>query len=159
MYQFFIEESQFFGDKAAILGSDVNHIKNVLRMKQGERVRVSISESGRSFFGTVAVLTDDEVTIAIETEDEAGTELSNPIYLFQGLPKGDKMEQIIQKTVELGVTEIVPVSMKRQFQANPAKLSSVSGEQKGFEPCGAVAVEYHHLCNSLYRGYARFAPG
>ena len=112
MYQFFIEESQFFGEKAAILGSDVNHIKNVLRMKQGERVRVSISENGRSFFGTVAALTDDEVTIAIESEDEAGTELSNRIYLFQGLPKGDKMELIIQKAVELGVYEIIPVAMK-----------------------------------------------
>ena len=53
MYQFFVKEEQFAGDRISILGSDVNHIKNVLRMKAGERVRVSISDNGRSFFGTI----------------------------------------------------------------------------------------------------------
>lgn len=112
MYQFFIEENQLAGDKISILGSDVNHIKNVLRMKAGERVRVSISDSGRSFFGTIENLLEDEVLVHIEKEDEAGTELANRIFLFQGLPKGDKMELIIQKAVELGVYEIIPVAMK-----------------------------------------------
>lgn len=112
MYQFFIEESQLTGDRISILGSDVNHIKNVLRMKSGERVRVSVSDNGRSFFGAIDTIMDDEVIVHIEEEDEAGTELSNHIYLFQGLPKGDKMELIIQKAVELGVYEIIPVAMK-----------------------------------------------
>lgn len=112
MYQFFVQEEQFAQDRISILGSDVNHIKNVLRMKSGERVRVSISDSGRSFFGTIDSLTEDEVIVLIESEDENGTELSNRIYLFQGLPKGDKMELIIQKAVELGVYEIIPVAMK-----------------------------------------------
>ena len=112
MYQFFIEENQLVGDRISILGSDVNHIKNVLRMKNGEHVRVSISDSGRSFFGTIESLLEDEVLVQVEKEDEAGTELSNKIYLFQGLPKGDKMELIIQKAVELGVYEIIPVAMK-----------------------------------------------
>lgn len=112
MYQFFIEESQLSGDKISIFGSDVNHIKNVLRMKTGERVRISISENGRSFFGTIDTLLEDEVMVHIESEDEKGTELSNPIYLFQGLPKGDKMELIIQKAVELGVYKVIPVAMK-----------------------------------------------
>ena len=112
MYQFFIEENQLVGDRISILGSDVNHIKNVLRMKNGERVRVSISDSGRSFFGIIESLLEDEVLVQVEKEDEAGTELSNKIYLFQGLPKGDKMELIIQKAVELGVYEIIPVAMK-----------------------------------------------
>ena len=112
MYQFFVEENQMTGNTISILGSDVNHIKNVLRMKSGERVRVSISDNGRSFFGTLDKITEDEVTVLIESEDENGTELSNRIYLFQGLPKGDKMELIIQKAVELGVYEIIPVAMK-----------------------------------------------
>lgn len=123
MYQFFVEENQIAGDRIAILGSDVNHIKNVLRMKTGERVRVSVrggfmsddAQSGqpsRSYFGTIDGITEDEVTVCIESEDETGTELSNRIYLFQGLPKGDKMEMIIQKAVELGVYEIIPVAMK-----------------------------------------------
>lgn len=112
MYQFFVEESQLSGEKIIILGSDVNHIKNVLRMKSGERVRVSISDNGRSFFGLIDTITDTEVLVQIESEDEMGTELKNRIYLFQGLPKGDKMELIIQKSVELGVYEIIPVAMK-----------------------------------------------
>lgn len=112
MYQFFVQEEQFTGDRISILGSDVNHIKNVLRMKAGERVRVSISDNGRSFFGNIDMITEDEVIVIIESEDENGTELANKIYLFQGLPKGDKMELIIQKAVELGVYEIIPVAMK-----------------------------------------------
>lgn len=112
MYQFFIEESQLSGDKISIFGSDVNHIKNVLRMKSGERVRISISDNGRSFFGIIDTLLEDEVCVSVEREDEKGTELSNPIYLFQGLPKGDKMELIIQKAVELGVYKVIPVAMK-----------------------------------------------
>ena len=70
MYQFFVEEDQLMGDKIAILGSDVNHIKNVLRMKGGERVRVSMSYNGRSFFGIIDSITDDEVIVCIESEDE-----------------------------------------------------------------------------------------
>ena len=112
MYQFFVEENQMTGDRIAILGSDVNHIKNVLRMKGGERVRVSLSNSGRSFFCVLDQISDEEVIALIQEEDETGTELANKIYLFQGLPKGDKMELIIQKCVELGVYEIIPVAMK-----------------------------------------------
>ena len=122
MYQFFVDENQVMGDKISILGNDVNHIKNVLRMKTGERVRVSVRVQGecdcerynnsRSFFGMIDTILEDEILIAIESEDENGTELSNRIYLFQGLPKGDKMELIIQKAVELGVYEIIPVAMK-----------------------------------------------
>ena len=71
MYQFFVEENQLAGDKITILGSDVNHIRNVLRMKGGERVRVSLSGDGRSFFGMIENITEDEVTVSIESEDEA----------------------------------------------------------------------------------------
>ena len=118
MYQFFVEENQLTGTSISILGNDVNHIKNVLRMKTGERVRVSVRVTeednipARSFFGTIETILEDEVIVTIESEDENGTELGNRIYLFQGLPKGDKMELIIQKAVELGVYEIIPVAMK-----------------------------------------------
>ena len=118
MYQFFVEENQKNGDRIAILGSDVNHIKNVLRMKGGERVRVSVKsmideeQTTNSYFGIIETISEEEVIVHIEEEDATGTELSNRIYLFQGLPKGDKMELIIQKCVELGVYEIIPVAMK-----------------------------------------------
>lgn len=111
MYQFFVEEEQVHSDSISIIGGDVNHIKNVLRMKNGEKIRVS-SKSGQAYFCHISSILDDEVIVAIDSADEAGTELGNHIVLYQGLPKGDKMELIIQKAVELGVSEIVPVAMK-----------------------------------------------
>lgn len=111
MYQFFVEEEQVHSDSISITGGDVNHIKNVLRMKNGEKIRVS-SKSGQAYFCHISSILDDEVIAAIDSADEMGTELDNHIVLYQGLPKGDKMELIIQKAVELGVSEIVPVAMK-----------------------------------------------
>ena len=123
MYQFFVQENQVMGDSISIFGSDVNHIKNVLRMKQGEKVRISVLE-GKSYFGAIDRILDDEIVVQIIEEDETGTELSNRIYLFQGLPKGDKMELIIQKAVELGVYKIIPVAMKNCVVKLDAKKSA-----------------------------------
>ena len=111
MYQFFIEEQNVADTFVTIEGSDVNHIKNVLRMKPGERIRVSTG-NGKGYFCEVSDITDSFVRAEILSEDEEGTELPCRITLFQGLPKSDKMELIIQKAVELGACEIVPVSMK-----------------------------------------------
>lgn len=111
MYQFFVEDHQVQKDRVMIVGADVNHIVNVLRMKAGEKIRIS-SSSGQSFFCHIEKMSSDEVSAVIDEPDENGTELSATIRLFQGLPKGDKMELIIQKAVELGVHEIIPVAMK-----------------------------------------------
>ena len=110
MYQFFVEPSQIYDKAVIITGPDVNHIKNVLRMKTGEEFLVSyggISSLCRldSFEGEAAVA-------EIIEENYQSTDLPIEIYLFQGLPKADKMELIIQKCVELGVDEIYPVEMK-----------------------------------------------
>lgn len=117
MYQFFVEDEQVAFDadqktgKICITGTDVNHIRNVLRMKTGEKVRVS-DRSGHAFFCYLEEIAGDHVSARIEYADESGTELDNRIWLFQGLPKSDKMELIIQKATELGVSEVIPVSMK-----------------------------------------------
>ena len=111
MYQFFVDDEQVRSNNISITGSDVNHIKNVLRMKNGEKIRIS-SRSGQAYFCHVSLISEDEVIADIDSMDEAGTELDNHIVLYQGLPKGDKMELIIQKAVELGVSEIVPIAMK-----------------------------------------------
>lgn len=117
MYQFFVEDEQVAFDaeqkigKICITGTDVNHIRNVLRMKTGEKVRVS-DRSGHAFFCCLEEIAGNYVSARIEYADEIGTELDNPIWLFQGLPKSDKMELIIQKATELGVSEVIPVSMK-----------------------------------------------
>lgn len=111
MYQFFVSDAQISTTDVVIEGGDVNHIKNVLRMKCGEKIRIS-SDSGRNFYCAVSEISDAFVRADILEELEENTELPNRIYLFQGLPKSDKMELIIQKAVELGVHEIVPVAMK-----------------------------------------------
>ena len=111
MYQFFVEPEQVGKDFITITGADVNHIKHVLRMRPGEVVRIS-SRDGQDFLCSVLELTEDFVQLDILDSEVAGTELSARIYLFQALPKGDRMEYIIQKAVELGVFEIIPVAMK-----------------------------------------------
>ena len=111
MYQFFVEDSQVGKDFITITGADVNHIKNVLRMKPGEDVRIS-SQGGHDYACRVLEVTDTFVQLTILDDQIESTELANPVFLFQALPKGDRMEYVVQKAVELGVHEIIPVAMK-----------------------------------------------
>ncbi|MCM1143116.1 MAG: 16S rRNA (uracil(1498)-N(3))-methyltransferase [Blautia sp.] len=109
MYQFFVEPSQIQGTRVVITGSDVNHIKNVLRMKVGEELAVSNGSDGKEYRCGIEAFLDGEVLCTLRFIKEDAVELPSKISLFQGLPKGDKMELIIQKAVELGVYEIIPV--------------------------------------------------
>ncbi len=111
MYQFFVNDEQIGERSIEIVGEDVNHIRNVLRMKPGEQVRIS-NRQGEDYFCQVERIEKEAVTARILYKDHDSTELSVKIYLFQGLPKGDKMELIIQKAVELGVHAIIPVAMR-----------------------------------------------
>ncbi|MBQ6806670.1 MAG: 16S rRNA (uracil(1498)-N(3))-methyltransferase [Lachnospiraceae bacterium] len=113
MYQFFVEPSQIQGNRVVITGSDVNHIKNVLRMKIGEEIAVSNGIDGKEYRCGIEEFGEDEVICTLHFVKEDGVELPSKIFLFQGLPKADKMELIIQKAVELGVYEIIPVAAKR----------------------------------------------
>lgn len=115
MYQFFVDPSQILLDqkKVIITGDDVNHIKNVLRMKIGEEFNVSNGIDGKEYRCSVEELGDDQILCTLRFIKEDGVELPVKVTLFQGLPKADKMELIIQKAVELGVAEVVPVACKR----------------------------------------------
>lgn len=113
MYQFFVEPSQIQGKKIIITGSDVNHIRNVLRMKPGEEIAVSNGIDGREYRCGIEEFAEDTVVCTLRFIKEEGVELPCEIYLFQALPKADKMELIVQKAVELGVREIIPVAAKR----------------------------------------------
>ncbi len=129
MYHFFAENGQLIDDgkRIIITGDNYNHMVNVLRMKAGEEFSVSFTDgedSAESVDDTV-ISTQKEYRFGIESISqtelvgelrfikESGAELPSKIYLFQGLPKADKMELIIQKAVELGAYQIVPVKMKR----------------------------------------------
>lgn len=113
MYHFFVEPSQISDKSVIITGEDVNHIKNVIRLKVGDEISISNGIDGRDYRCGIASITDTEILCELRFIKEDGVELPSKVYLFQGLPKGDKMEFIIQKMVELGVYEIIPVAMKR----------------------------------------------
>ncbi len=110
MFNFFADEKNRQNSHYIIDGTDYNHIKNVLRMEIGDTCLISCG--GKSDLCRIDSFFDDAVSLEILEEDYTDTELPVKIYLFQGLPKGDKMEYIIQKCVELGVFGIVPVGMK-----------------------------------------------
>ena len=123
MYRFFIKEEQIHDGMIEICGSDVNHIKNVLRMKTGDKVYLS-NGSDLEYECSLLEWTDDTILAKIEDVHGMETELPVKITLYQGLPKGDKMEMIVQKAVELGVAEIVPVAMKRCIVKLDAKKAA-----------------------------------
>lgn len=112
MHRFFIQHSQIQGSRLYVEGPDVNHIKNVLRMKRGDQVMVSDGE-GMQYLCALESFTDGLVWFEIVDTWKENRELSSKLYLFQGLPKSDKMELIIQKAVELGVYEVIPVKTRR----------------------------------------------
>ncbi len=117
MYHFFVESNQITPDlkKVEIVGNDYNHIAHVLRMKVGEQFSVSVREESeaRELFYEIEEINENSVIGNLCFVEEVGNELPSKIYLFQGLPKVDKMELIIQKAVELGAFEIVPMATKR----------------------------------------------
>ena len=112
MHHFFIKPENVTEDLAIVKGQDVRHIRNVLRMKTGEELLLSDGE-GHDYTCRIEDLRDDEVFCRILTREASGSEPSIRVYLFQGLPKADKLEHIIQKSVELGVHRIVPVETAR----------------------------------------------
>lgn len=119
MYQFFIEADRVRRAMAlpekelSITGKDVGHIKNVLRMKAGEEISVSDGVTEKEYRCIIQEIGAEEIRCSIIFVKEEELELPSQVYLFQGLPKGDKMELIIQKAVELGVCEVIPVAAKR----------------------------------------------
>ena len=112
MQHFFVDASQVSEETIWIEGSDVNHMKNVLRMRIGEEVTVSDGQ-GKEYLCQVRDFEEEQVQLKIVETKVSDAELPSKIYLFQGLPKQEKMELIVQKCVELGIYAVVPVSMKR----------------------------------------------
>lgn len=115
MYQFFVEPSGVREQEGRIVitGTDVNHIKNVLRMHAGEKITAVEEQAGSRYLCEIREITPENIVCDMISTEDAKTELPAKIFLFQGLPKGDKMELILQKAVELGCFEVIPVACKR----------------------------------------------
>lgn len=113
MSKFFVKENQINNDKIHILGEDVNHIANVLRMKKEDEVQICNQETGKNYITKIISFSKDEIECEIVKKIIETVESNVDITLFQGIPKFDKMELIIQKNTEVGVKKIVPVLMER----------------------------------------------
>lgn len=133
MYHFYVEPDAVSENTARITGGDVNHIKNVLRMHTGEEIMI-LDGNGMEYRCEIEAISDEILARILEAK-KTEAELSVRLLLFQGLPKKDKMELIIQKAVELGVSEIIPVLTKRTI----VKLEDKKKEQKKLERWQAIA--------------------
>lgn len=145
MYRFYVEQHQIEDKQITILGGDVNHIKNVLRLKPGEKVLLCDGR-GIEYICSLQEFNAQEIITAIEERKECENELPVRITLYQGLPKKDKMELIIQKAIELGVYEIVPVMTKRTI----VKLEDSKKEAKKLERWQSIAES---AAKQSHRGY------
>ncbi len=159
MYRFFVEQSNIdMGSGAArITGSDVNHIGNVLRMKSGEKVLLSTGQKDDpvEYLCEIDEVRSDVVTLKILDLQKNARELPCDIYLFQAIPKGDRFETVIEKSVELGVHRIVPVmsartivkldekrSVRKAERWNAIALSAAKQSKRSFVPEVEKAVSW-----------------
>ncbi|WP_105619792.1 16S rRNA (uracil(1498)-N(3))-methyltransferase [Vallitalea okinawensis] len=125
MARFFINPDQVSQGSIEIIGDDVNHIKNVLRISVGDDLTLC-DGTGKDYEGTIDIISNTSIKIAVRQIIDSVNEPQLKVTLYQGLPKKDKMELIIQKAVELGVHEIVPVMMERVI----VQLKDKKKEQK-----------------------------
>ena len=128
MYHFFVEQEQIGEGVIAVTGPDVNHIKNVLRMKPGERVLIS-AKAGGDYLCVTKELAQDKILFGILEKSESEMELPARIHLFQGLPKGDKMELIIQKA-EARIKRWNAISESAAKQSKRSIIPEVTGVVK-----------------------------
>ena len=113
MLHIFADPGDVEGEVLRITGLEYNHIRNVLRLKPGEEISASIGGDGKEYRYGIETYEDEAVICRLRFVRESDVELPVKVYLFQGLPKSDKMDFIVQKAVELGAAAIIPVRMER----------------------------------------------
>lgn len=142
MPKFFVNQEQITNNQIKIIGQDVNHIKNVLRLSIKDEINVCAIETHANYICEIQELNNDYIKCNILQEINETTESNTRIHIFQGLPKADKLEFIIEKCTEIGVKQITPVIMKRTIvkldekdkikkQARWNKIAEVAAKQSG----------------------------
>lgn len=112
MPKFFVSNNQIKQNVIEIIGNDVNHISNVLRLSINDEIVICNKDIGENYITRIIEIKKDKIICEVLEKNIEDTNKVE-ITIFQGLPKADKMELIIQKCTELGVTEITPVQMER----------------------------------------------
>ena len=165
MPKFFVTQEQIKENRIYIEGQDVNHIKKVLRAQIGDNIEICDKITQKNYECKIEELSERKIECVINKELETKTESNIEITIFQGLPKSDKMELVIQKSVELGAFEIIPVKTERcivkldnKAEANKInrwnKISEVAAKQCGrdYIPKVKEVVDINDICN-LYLNY------
>ena len=162
MPKFFVQQNQIINDKIQIIGEDVNHIKNVLRLKPRDEIEICNVNKEETFLCEISKIETAKIECTILKKQIIKKEPNLTITIFQGLPKAEKMELIIQKTTELGVKEITPVNMERcivkldekserkKFE-RWQKIAEVAAKQCGRDSIPKISklININNICNSL----------
>ena len=133
MHKFFTPKDLIINDEAKILGDDVKHIYKVLRLSEGDKVIINNCE-GQEYLGEIDNITKQEVSLKIIEKLDTDNESLVQVYLFQGLPKAQKMDFIVQKGTELGILEFIPTITERVDV-------KVKGEFKKLDRLNRIALE------------------
>ena len=162
MPKFFVKEEQIKDNEIIIIGQDVKHIKKVLRAKIGDELQICNSQNGENFLCEIQDLENEDITCKIKEKIQEKVESNIKVTIFQGLPKADKMEYIIQKSVELGVSNITPVEMKRCVVKLDGKdkikkierwqkISEVAAKQCGRDKIPQInnVINIQNICNLI----------
>lgn len=162
MPKFFVNQEQVKEEKIKIIGNDVNHIKNVLREKVGDKLTICNTCNRKDYVCEILKIDEEYIECEIKEELENNVESNIKVTIMQGLPKADKMELIIQKSVELGVYDITPVEMKRcVVKLNEKdkqkkiqrwqKIAEVAAKQCGRNiiPNINSVINIKNICNSI----------
>ena len=159
MHKFFTPKELINGDVAKIIGYDVKHIYKVLRISEGEKVTLNNCE-GIEYLGKVISVSKQEVLIEILEKLEDNNESDIKIYLFQGLPKSQKMDLIVQKGTELGITEFIPtithrvdVKLKGEFKKldrlNRIALEAAKQSKRSIIPKVSEPIEFNAVLERI----------
>ena len=138
--RFFVPPSQIYDDEIVILGDDARHIISSLRMREGDEITVC-DMNRRDYFCRISTAFDGLVRATVLGEAPSKTEFPMKIRLFQSVPKGDKFEYIVQKSVEMGICEIIPV-----FSARCVVKPELTREAKKLERYRRIAYEAAKQC-------------
>lgn len=162
MPKFFVTTNQIEGKKISIQNEDVNHIKNVLRAKIDDTIEICDSITSKNYICKIEQIEDKQIYCHIVEEIASNVEPHIQVSIFQGLPKADKMELVIQKSVELGAFDITPVEMKRSVvKLNEKdkikkiqrwqKISEGAAKQSGRDKIPTIhpIINVHTLCENI----------
>lgn len=168
MHRFFADKSQISSDRVEITGDDVKHISRVLRLRTGDKISVCNKEK-TDFLCEIVSIEKEKVCADILSAEPNHNESSISITLYQGLPKGDKLDTIIQKAVELGAVKVVPVVMKRTVVklSNPEaklqrwqRIADEASKQcmRGILPEVATPISFDEMLNSIDKNELTLLP-